>query len=134
MLPSDESGTFFIQSRPGEVVSRRSGDNVFRISTWYQDGKRPALLDFSFTYNNKRRACLFNILKKQPTRVAGAKILLKFTNILTYKYMYMNSQQQTSFSTYSGQAGPGVAGTIFSLSILHHGMKDVSTCLLFLYI
>ena len=37
--------------------------------------------------------CLFNILKKQPTRAAGKKILPKFNNIS--KYLYMKSQQQT---------------------------------------
>ena len=36
---------------------------------------------------------IYNILKKQPTRAAGKKIIPVCTNIL--KYLYMNSQQQT---------------------------------------
>ena len=38
-------------------------------------------------------AYLLNLLKKQPTRVAGERILQKFTNIL--KYLDINSQQLT---------------------------------------
>ena len=60
---------------------------LFHINTFSQDEKRSALPNFSLY------ACLFKILKKQPTRAAGKKILLKFKNM--FKYLYMISQQQT---------------------------------------
>ena len=69
--------------------NRHSRGNIFQVSTSFQNEKRLALLYFSF----KRRAGLFNIIKKKPTKATGKKILPKFTNIL--KYLYMNSQQQT---------------------------------------
>ena len=64
-----------------------SWDIIFHINTFSQDEKRSALPNFSLY------ACLFKILKKQPTRAAGKKILLKFKNM--FKYLYMISQQQT---------------------------------------
>ena len=64
-----------------------SWDIIFHINTFSRDEKRSALPNFSLY------ACLFKILKKQPIRAAGKKILLKFKNM--FKYMYMISQQQT---------------------------------------
>ena len=42
-----------------------------------------------FLYNNKRRVCLFNVLKKQPIRAAGKKISSKVyehIGILVYEF------------------------------------------------
>ena len=73
----------YVHMKPGYFASRsgNSKDNIFHINTSSRDEKRPILINF-FTYNNKRHACFFNILKNQPTRAAWKKILSKFTNIL----------------------------------------------------
>ena len=49
-----------------------SRDNIFHINNSSSVEKHPAFF--------KRRACVFNILKKQRARAAGEKIVSKFTN------------------------------------------------------
>ena len=47
-----------------KTKSRYSRGNIFHENTSFRDEKRPALINFSLCASNKKRAYLFNTLKK----------------------------------------------------------------------
>ena len=60
-----------------------------------------------------------NILKKQPTRAAGNKILSKFTNVLQYLHMKISQQMKIRFFDNSANMA-----TIYSIQNIRNSITE----------